>query len=378
MRSKVARLAVALVSCLAVVSCSSSSGPEGGQNKPKVVGVNLEDGATDVGLIQRIDVTFSDEMDPTTISNLNIMVAGRAPTGHVEYDGETYTASFIPDTLYAAEVWHDFIVTSGVKSADGRAVEPDTTSFRTGTLDNDHLDDYFEPNETPAAATPVEFDRRYRTLSLTSYTDDDLYEFTVTETAKVRVHWWIKAIEDMDWAVTFCNDQGQSYYATGMVPSARDTAHWWNIKFLPGTYYLHTEANGGHYGHLLYDLELTTDEPCRDDPYEDNDFVEDAASIDPGTYEGLRMCGLDMDYYAVDLEYGDVLSASMTATGGSNMYDVKRIAILLPTGYEAVWVQTYSSPTLGTSYVASVAGTYYVSTRSWTEYLEYTLEVTVN
>ncbi len=380
MGRRLARLAVVLLPTLAVVSCSSSSGPDGGSvESPTVAGVNLQDGATDVGLIQRIDVTFSEAMDPSTINNANIMVSGRAPAGHVEYDADSYTASFIPDTLYAADAWHDFIVTSGVKSADGVSAEPDTTSFHTGPLDNDHLDDYFEPNETPATATPIDFDRRYRTLSLTSYTDNDEFEFTVTETAKVYVSWWIKALDDMDWTVHMENANGDDYRAIGMAPSSGDSAtDWYFFSFLPGTYYCRTTANGGHYGHVLYDLRLTTGEPCRDDAFEDNDFLEDATPIDAGTYTGLRMCVLDRDYYAIDLAFGDTLSATLTATSGSNLYDVKRLSILFPNGSEVAWVQTYTSTTLGTSYVATDAGTYYVCTRSWAEDIEYTLDISVD
>jgi len=314
-------------------------------------------------------------MDPTTVDNATIMVAGRAPRGFVEYDDATYTASFIPDTLYAAEVWHDFIVSADVKSADGHAVDPDTTTFRTGTLDNDHLDDYFEPNESPATAAPVEFDKRYHTLSLAGDADDDLYEFTLAETAKVYVSWWFKTIEDMDWVFGFDNENGEEYNAAGMAPSTGDSAGWYHFSFLPGTYYFHTYAHQGHEGHLIYDFELTTAEPCRDDAYEDNDFRSDAVPIGPGTMNNLHLCLYDKDYFAIDLTAGDTLSVTMTATAG-NINDTKRVMIQQPNGNDANW-STSSSPTVATSYVAYQTGTHYIYTMLWNEYIEYDLEVSV-
>lgn len=377
MGSKLARLAVVLLSCLAVMSCSSSSGPDGNGEPqgPTVSDVSLEDGATDVGLIQRIDVTFSEAMDPATINNASILVQGRAPIGFVEYDAATYTASFIPDTLYAAETWHEFVITSDVTNMHGDAAEPDTTSFRTGTLDNDHLDDYFEPNETPATAAPVEFGKRYHTLSLTGDTDQDLYEFTLTETAKVCVSWWLKVVDDMDWVFGFDNEDGEEYNAAGMAPATGDSASWYHFSFLPGTYYFHTYAHSGQTGHVLYDLRLTTDDPCRDDAYEDNDFRSDAVPISPGTISGLRLCLYDRDYFAVDLTAGDTLSATMTATAGY-INDTKRVAIQQPNGNDANWT-TSSSPTVATSYVAYQTGTHYIWTMLWNEYIEYDLEVSV-
>ncbi len=369
-----ARLAVVLMACVAIVSCSSSSGPDGADpGAPAVTNVNIDDGATDVGLIQRIDVTFSQTMDASTMSNASIMVTGRAPTGHVEYDGPTHTASFIPDTLYAAELWHNFIVTSDVKSAHGVSAEPNTTSFRTGTLDNDHLNDYFEPNETPSTATPVVFNKRYRTLSLAGDADNDFYEFTLTETAKVRVAWWIKAVEDMNWAVDFCNDQGESYYGMYTTPSAGDSSDSYDFSFLPGTYYLQTRAHEGHHGHLLYDIEFSTEAPCGDDQYEDNDFLEDAAPIDPGVHADLRLCGLDVDYFAVDLAAGDTLVVGLTATGGTLDYQ-KRVAILTPEGTQMSWT-TSNSVSVWACYTASETGTHYLYAMSWDEYVEYSLDV---
>jgi len=377
MGARFVHLVFALAFCAALVSCSSSSGPDGDgeTDGPTVTDVSMEDGATDVGLIQRIDVTFSEAMDASTITNSNIMVQGRDLAGYVEYDEQTYVACFIPDTLYAAETWHDFIITDDVTNDDGDPVEPSTTSFRTGTFDADHLDDYFEPNETPAAAAPIEIGKRYHTLSLTGGTDQDLFEFTVTETAKVYASWWFKEVNGLGWVAGFENANGEEYNAAGWGPASGDSVNWYHFTFLPGTYYFHTHAHSYETGHSLYDFKLTTDDPCRDDAYEDNDFISEATPVSPGTLSDLRLCLYDRDYFSIDLTAGETLYVSMTATGG-DIYDTKRIAILQPNGNDAN-LTTSSTSTVATSYVAYQTGTHYIYTMLWNEYVEYYLEVTV-
>ena len=364
-----------VVSCLALVSCSSSSGPDGAEEEapPTVEGVSIADGETDVGLIERIDVTFSESMDPSTMSRASILVAGRAPWGHIEYDDYTYTASFIPDTLYAAETWHEFIVSDSVLAADGEAVEPDTTVFCTGTLDTDHLDDYNEPNETPEAAVPIALGKRYRTLSITDGDDQDYFEFTVEDTTKVLIHAWMKEVNGVSWVREFQTADGDEYWSAGTGASTGDSFAYFGYTFHPGTYLFNTHAHSYQSGWLIYDFMLTEDEPCRDDQFEDNDFIEDSKLVTEGITDFLLGCYSDRDFFRFDVGGGPDITATVTATGGYTdgtkrvtIYDHDKTVVAQTTG---------SGTSISASYHAIEIAPHYVSVMFWDDDVEYELDL---
>ena len=84
--------------------------------------------------------------------------------------------------------------------------------------------------------------------------------------------------------------------------------------FLPGTYYVRILCmeEPTEYDYILYDFELMTGDPCADDPYEDNDFLDEAPLVSPGTLADLRGCGNDYDYFAVELNAGDTITVTFT------------------------------------------------------------------
>lgn len=377
MRAGLSRVIVALLACVAVSSCSSSDGGPGpgDTNPPGVSHVSISDGQIDVGLIERISVTFSDDMDESTIGDSTITVAGRAPRGFVEYDEATRTATFTPETPYAAETWHDFVVSGEVADEAGNAMAPDTTSFQTGTLDTDHMDDYFEPNEDSAEATPIELGERYRTLSITD-NDDDVFEFTLSDTAMVLIHSWIKRIDGVSWVRGFDRADGKPYCAAGTDPAPGDSFSWYCYSFLPGTYYFHTYARSYQSGYLVYDFMLTTEEPCRDDAYEDNDFMDDAVPTAEGTLADLHGCRYDKDWFRIDLNAGEELSVTLTATGGV-VGMMKRISIHNQMGNELA-VTTSVETSITASHTASETAPHYFATSFWVDGLEYNLGVEVD
>ena len=84
-----------------------------------------------------------------------------------------------------------------------------------------------------------------------------------------------------------------------------------HFSFNPGTYVLRI------FGHddpvyVLYDLVLETSAPCEDDEYEDNDFIDEAVPIAPGTITGLRACWLDADFYTFDVVAGQTVTLTAT------------------------------------------------------------------
>ena len=299
---------------LLAVSCGSDEegGPgPGDTTPPTITQVSLADGQTDVGLIQPIDVTFSEAMDPSTIKSTTIMVAGRAPVGHVEYCEETLTASFVPDTLYAAEAWHDFVVSDSVTDEAGNPLAgPDTTAFETGSFDCEHLADCLELNDTVGEAAEIETDRPYYTLSACG-DDDDYYVFTLDDTATVTVRTSVKySPENESWGIHFLRTDGQLYATLGTTTNTGEEESF-HFSFFPGTYAVKVF---GYYDpvYVLYDLVLETGPPCREDEYEDNDFFDEAQPIATGTTTDLRGCYLDSDYYTFDVIAGQTVTITAT------------------------------------------------------------------
>jgi hypothetical protein len=76
---------------------------------------------------------------------------------------------------------------------------------------------------------------------------------------------------------------------------------------------------------VAYHLTLDTSDPCLDDAYEDNDFIDEAVPIGPGTLEGLRGCESDGDFFSVTLTAGRTLTVTATertAVGGNRMLEI--------------------------------------------------------
>ena len=93
---------------IALAACYGCEGNDGGTSPgdttpPTIVATVPADGATDVDLVQRVEVTFSEPMDPATINDTTVVVAGRAVRSYVDYDASTRTARVLPETLYVPE-----------------------------------------------------------------------------------------------------------------------------------------------------------------------------------------------------------------------------------------------------------------------------------
>jgi hypothetical protein len=363
-----------------MTSCSSSSddngngGPgPGDTTPPEASQVSIADGATDVGLIQRIEVTFSEAMAESTINDATFGVNERSLSGYVEYDADTYTASFMPDTLYASESPHEFFVTADVTDEAGNPITAFTRSFDTGPLDCEHLDDQFEPNDEIAEATPLELDTRYRMITICQ-DDEDKYVFTVEETVMVRALEWIKHNDEIEdnFARVFMREDGERYVSAGSAPSSGAYLDYFHFTFHPGTYYLDVYSNDDPV-YTLYDFELATEPPCPDDGYEDNDFVDEAVFINPGTITGLRGCWLDRDFFAVDVDAGETLTVTVTAEEGAG---TRRLKFYDTLGADGPYWTNSSNPLSG-SYVATVSGVHFFKVRFWNDDIEYEIEVEV-
>ncbi|HVF38960.1 MAG TPA: Ig-like domain-containing protein [Gemmatimonadaceae bacterium] len=102
---------------------------------PTVVSTNPASGAGGVGVSSTVSVTFSETMDPATISSSTITLApsgGSAVAATVSYNAGSNTATLIPSSPLSNSTTYTLTVTTGVKDAAGNSLASAfTTSFST-------------------------------------------------------------------------------------------------------------------------------------------------------------------------------------------------------------------------------------------------------
>jgi len=373
-----ARFALALVLVtLVLVSCSSSddngpSGPDAGA--PTVSSMSITDGQTDVGLVGKLSVTFSEPMDPATINDTTFVVGGRSAVGYVEYDESTYTASFLPDSLLTPETWHILTVSDDVTDEAGNHYEGGTTSFQTGDVACENLLDHLEPNADIGSAAPIGLDSWVRTLTVCNGRHDyDHFQFTVDETVKVHARARLRdCIDGFAWITEFMRADGEMYINSGSSGNAGSTLGWY-YTFMPGTYWVSVHSSESDpWDYALYDFILETHEPCRDDSFEDNDFIEDCADIGTGFTDDLVGCMCDADWYWVEVLDGQTITVTVTTDD-----PVHRRVRLKNSDLTEVGYYNGSDNPVVLSHTATDDGAYIIMTRFWLDGTDYDMDVSV-
>jgi hypothetical protein len=252
-------LACVLAGAVVLASCGSESGvgPSPDVTRPTVTSVSMPDGELDAGLVDRISVTFSEQMDASTLTPWTVCVSGRAPKGLLDYDATTRTATFTPDTLYAAETWHAFVVGDSLADLAGNPVVPDTTVFSTGAFDPwNGIDDHLEPNDDATSAAPIELGRFLRTLTVgAGRSACDFYSFATGETAAVLARCEVRHAEQGEYLyLGFYDEWGSSVLEDETVVAPGCTASL-TCTLPPGTHLI-SVCRDSSYGYVLYDLML--------------------------------------------------------------------------------------------------------------------------
>ena len=370
--------AMLVLLCLALASCggTDSGGPGPDLTNPTVSGMSITDGETGVGLVDEITVTFSEPMDPATINDTTFVVAGRSASGHVVYDAASRTASFQPDTLLAVDTWHNLMISGHVADEAGNYYEGGTTSFQTGDVSCDNLLDRLEPNDDTASATVTELNEWVRTLTLCQgRIGYDYFVFTLEETAKIYAWSAIKhSAVDQNWVTGFHRADGELYIITGTGADPGQTTGWY-CTFLPGTYWVSVSSGeSAPWDYALYDFKLETLPPCRDDAYEDNDFIDQCAQIQPNAIHELVGCNVDADWFWVDLALGQTLTVTVTT---NDIYTGRRLKIVDPTQVQVAYYNGQNDPA-SVSFTATRSGTHFFMTRFWRDSTQYELNVEVD
>ena len=314
MRRQLACALCVVAAAFIVASCSSSN-PSSVSGDPTVGSMTPADGATDIGLVQRVEVEFSEALDPATVTDTTLVVTARGVTGFVEYDESSDTVTFTPDTLYAANSWFDVALSGDVTDIEGNAMGQDeASSFQTGVFDCAHLTDYMEPNNSIAQAFPIEIGRTYRSLTGCD-SDTDFFEFTLDDTAMVLSQATFKRANDEHCRVYLRRSTGEDYTYSGA--NVNDGSFLGGFFTLyPGTYYVEMHGHAGYEDWVLYDFGITTSQPCEDDGYEDNDFFDEATPIAPGQHTNLRGCRVDRDYYSFQADAGETITLTFEVQQG--------------------------------------------------------------
>lgn len=114
--------------------CSFTTGPP--PVAPTVSTINPVCGATNVALNQKINVGFSQAMDPATINNTTFLVTGpggAAVAGAVTYSPLGNVATFTPAANLAASTLYTVTITTGAKNLAGTALASNfVCTFTTG------------------------------------------------------------------------------------------------------------------------------------------------------------------------------------------------------------------------------------------------------
>lgn len=103
----------------------------GSSSTPTVSSTTPVDGATGVTTNHTVTATFSNVMDPTTITTTTFSVAG--VTGTIAMDATNKIATFTPIALLTTNTKFTATISTGVKDSSGNALQSASTwSFTTG------------------------------------------------------------------------------------------------------------------------------------------------------------------------------------------------------------------------------------------------------
>jgi hypothetical protein len=312
---------------LVVVSCSSddTSKPQPPEDteSPTVVSTDPAEGTSDLGLLQPFTITFSEPMERSTLTQETVHLGSPDVPIQVHVPASALSIIVQPDSMLHPDQQNVLSIT-GATDLAGNALAPFSLNVTTGSLDCDHLMDRFEPNDLPSTATEVKIDTTYAGLA-TCQEDDDWFRVTIQDTLKVYAETSIDYADEVSWGIYWARADGEELATLGTTVRTGDTKSFQHT-FLPGTYYAKIFGFNEE-ERALYDLRMRTEEPCMEDPYEDNDFEDEAAPITPGLHEGLTGCYVDADWYSVPIEMGQTLTLTMNTPEYTS---TRRVTIVMP------------------------------------------------
>lgn len=215
--------------------------------------------------------------------------------------------------------------------------------------------DEFEPNDDRDDATSVSAGT-YEGLEIVNG-ESDFYAIELEEDERINA------------TISFDNSEGDLdlrlyHESVGVAGSWAMAEHEEHVSYVApeaGTYYVEAYGANG-WTNNTYDLEIEvesveTEEDGASDQFEPNDVAEEAAPLEAGAYEDLSVSGTESDYYAVDVQPGEELYASIEFENDEGdlelaLYeDVEHAALLISdSSNDEEWVR-YPSDDGGTYYL---------------------------
>ena len=353
MYRKIAVLLVGLACGSAMLGCGDDGGTDVEITRPTVTETSPQDGATNAGMVPLITVSFSEEMDASSLGAIGIT---GITTHHVDYDTLGNKAAVYVSEPLTAETEYDVTVPASVEDAEGHSLGTDYTfSFTTGILNCENAADYHEPNDATNETAQIEIPCTYPVLSSCGADERrDYFSFTLEEPAKVTVRLMrIDAGPGVNWSTSFQRGVYQIFAFGDSLRSTQETSDY--FTFNPGTYKIRTAKQDEDEEIVFYSLTVETSAPCPDDAHEDNDFSFEPAPIEPGSYTDLVSCYRDNDYYSIDLTVGERLVVTADNVSG---YTLEGGIFIFDTDYQAVAEDWGDHNPVSTAWTATVDGTY--------------------
>jgi hypothetical protein len=365
---------IVAAACLAVMpGCGDDGGTDVEITRPTVTQTSPEDGATDVRMVPLISISFSEEMDASSLTG--IAVTGIV-THHVAYDTLGNQATVYISEALAGETAYEVTVPAAARDEEGHTLGTAYTfGFTTGPLTCDNAVDYLEPNSASNEVADIEIPCTYPVLSSCGGSDRyDYFGFTLEEAAKVTFKFQrVDGGPAVRWTAGFQRTVYQIYSMSDSLRTGEEVGNYYS--FLPGTYTIRTGKQNEDEEIVFYSLTVEASTPCADDAYEDNDFAFEGTPIAPDHYENLVSCYQDGDYYVIDLTVGQSLTVTAyNVSGGS----VDGGIYMVDPDYAPVAVDKGTHSPLSTSWTATAAGTHSFSV-GWPEAeVEYTMDIEVD
>jgi len=133
---------LSLVGGLAPDPWTFTTGAASNTTSPKVISTAPASAATGVGINQTVNATFSEAINPLTITTATFTLTGPGPglnpvTGTVSYNAASNVATFTPASNLAPSATYTATISTGVKDTSGNALvsgaAPNPWTFTTGT-----------------------------------------------------------------------------------------------------------------------------------------------------------------------------------------------------------------------------------------------------
>ena len=371
---KIALILAVTISAGVLPGCGDDGSSPSGNTTPTVTMTDPADGATGISPNSPVRISFSESMDEASLDS--IVIDGIA-VGAREYEDDTHTVTLWLADMPAAGTAYDVRVSAAVEDQAGKEMGSDYRfSYTTGPFSCGSLYDPFENNDEIASASDVDINTWYWLVpSCGDDTRRDYYRFTLEDPAKatVRVSFVHSDSTLFQWGISFFRENGDDYSQCGWSPVTFPFELTYHYSFLPGTYYalIYGQDPGPSTG--IYNFMIETSEPCPDDEYEDNDFIDEAKPIMPGLHEGLRGCHVDADFYSIAVAAGKTLKVTMTEVTSVAAGNTRYLGIWGP----GVSVGGSNRIEPRVEMVLTQEDTYYIKTQWWTDGVIYDLNIEV-